>query len=85
MRSKIIEATNGTLYLKAMVTAFGPEDWARPSLVSREDGRERSLLQQEGWRRDHFIIQDLSKPGGGAMFMMGGNPQRDFARAPTIF
>ena len=31
MRSKIIEAASHILYLKAMVTAFGPGDWARPS------------------------------------------------------
>ena len=85
MRSKIIEATGGILYLKAMVTAFEQGDWARPSLIAGEEGKRRSLLRQEGWRKEHFIIQDLSKPGGGAMFMMGGNPQVDLARAPAVF
>ena len=76
----------GGLYLKAMICRFDDQDWGRLSLVEqRYSGKEISLLRQEGWRHDNIYIIDLSHPGGGAIFLPGGQAQVDVARAPTTF
>ena len=88
MRTKIVEGTtNYGLYLKAMVGRFEPEEWARRSVVAEQyrAGFDISLLEQEGWTDSHFVILDLSSPGGGSMFMMGGNGRIDEGRSPTRF
>ena len=84
MRTRIIEGVNPDgLYLKAMVCRFDQDDWGRKSLVGSEhSGAGISLLRQEGWSGDHFIIQDLSLPGPGGIFHMGGLARADLENSP---
>lgn len=75
MKTKIIEGTSPDgLYLKAAVSTFEEHEWARPSIVGREYGAPTSLLRQESWDQNTFQIQDLSRPGPGALFQMGNSP-----------
>ena len=87
MRSKIVEGVNPDgLYLKAMVSYFDRQDWDRRSIVgSKHMHSNISLLKQEGWGREHFIVQDLSLPGPGGIFRMGGNASADLRNSPTTF
>ena len=86
MKSKIIEGVSmDSLYLKAIVSRFDKADWERRSIVNRQIGVEYSLLRQEGWSEDHFLIQDISSPGPGGIFKMGGHAQYDLEKSPTRF
>ena len=87
MRTKIVEgASAGGLYLKAMVGRFDEQDWGRQAEVSAVIYREKtSLLVQEGWTEKHFMILDLSNPGGGRIFHMGGLARHDVLHGPTRF
>ena len=87
MKTKIVEAVSSDgLYLKAAVSAFDQADWDRPAIVtSHYRHRNKSILQQEGWSERHFIIQDLSPSGGGAIFCMGGVAQNDITNGPSMF
>ena len=87
MRTKIIESTNPDgLYLKAMVGRFDQEDWQRKPLAGAEhSSADTSLLRQEGWNGDHFIIQDLSNPGLGGIFHMDGLARADLESSTTRF
>ena len=87
MRTKIIEGVSlGGLYLKAIVGRFDQSDWARRSEVSKDyNGMNLSLLRREGWQTDHFVILDISHPGPGGIFKMGGNARADLQNSPTTF
>lgn len=87
MQHKLVEATIGSLYLKAVIGRFDAADWSRSSLVAQEfDGSNIPLLQQEGHSHEHsYFILDLSKGTGGAIMSFGGNADHDIANAATIF
>ena len=81
MRTKIVEGRSDDLYLKALVGRFEPHEWGRTALVTREAmGVDISLLRQEGWGTEHFLILDLSRPGPGGLFKMGGLPSYDLKK-----
>ena len=68
MRTKIIEATDGVLWLKAMIATFDDEEWQRTITL---EGEERPrLLRHLGWTPSHFWLLDLAT-GNGAMLQMG--------------
>ena len=68
MQSKIIEATDGVLWLKVMVAVFDETEWQRPVTL---EGEERPcLLRNLGWTPSHFWLLDLAT-GNGAMLQMG--------------
>ena len=69
LKTKIVEAiSNDGLYLKAAISTFDETDWEQPAITtSQYRDRKTSLLKNEGWTKRHFIIQDLSPPGGGAI------------------
>ena len=84
MRQKIIEATNqGGLYLKALIGRFSTADWERRAMLWGTEPRP-SLLRNEGWTNQHFLILDLSHGSGGAMFMFGGVARIDVNNAPAV-
>ena len=84
MRTKIVEGLTESLYLKAMVGRFEPHEWERPAEASKLlMGVSVPLLNQEGWTEDHFLILDLSSPGPGGLFKMGGLPSSDLKRRIT--
>ena len=84
MRTKIVEGLTESLYLKAMVGRFEPHEWARPAEASKLlMGVSVSLLNQEGWSDQHFLILDLSKPAPGGLFKMGGLPSYDVKKRIT--
>ena len=87
MRTKIVEATSSDgLHLKAAVSIFDKAEWDRPSIViSQYSKNTKPLLKDQGWTEHHFMIQDLSPPGAGAIFCMGGVAEPDMHRAPAIF
>ena len=87
MKTKLVEGVSpGGLYLKAMVGYFDQEDWARKSQVTEVfDGSDISLLRQEGWGADHFMVLDVSRPGPGRIFKMGGDPKVDVLHGPAEF
>lgn len=67
MKTKIIEATQDkALYGKFLVGRFDREEWARRSEVYDDGG---SILRHEGWTGHHLFVLDLSRTGGGAIFM----------------
>ena len=85
MRTKLIEFEADGLYGKAMIGRFDHREWDRPSEIGAEAGYLRSLLQQEGWDTDCFLLLDVSRPGPGAIFQMGGNAKYDLAKKPVTF
>ena len=88
MRTKMVEGVsqNGVLYLKAMVCRFDPDDWRyRSRLAQQYNGMNISLLAQEGWTKEHFVILDLSIPGNGHIFKMGGNAAWDCDHSGAAF
>ena len=88
MRLRIVEGLYDGLYLKAMLGRFDEDDWSRPALATHyalPDSRSISLLKQEGWTREHFLIMDLSCGCGGALFRFGGKARWDIENAPARF
>ena len=68
MRSKIVEATDGGLWLKAMVAVFDDDEWRRR--VTLPGVESPGLLRTLGWTRRHFWLLDLAT-GNGAILQMG--------------
>ena len=68
MRSKIVEATDGGLWLKAMVAVFDDDEWHRGIML--DDWSGPHLLLSLGWTRAHFWLLDLAT-GNGAILRMG--------------
>ena len=87
MRTKIVEGTTPDgLYLKAMVGRFDSDDWGRVALITAEAlGIGTSLLRQEGWSDQHFVILDLSGPGNGGIFKMGGLADYDLNKGQYAY
>lgn len=91
MRYKFVEALANELYLKALIGRFDDADYRRPSIEATRFMREQygasapvSLLRHEGHQPESaFIILDLSKGSGGAIFVFGGNADADVKSAPA--
>ena len=84
MRTKIVEGLTVDLYLKALVGRFEPSEWERQAEASKLlTGVSVPLLDQEGWTDKHFLILDLSSPGPGGLFRMGGLPSYDLKKRIT--
>ena len=93
MKTHIIEATNGIAYGKFMVGIFDTEWQRRPVIQNRTEGLSPTavqgpipgywyrgpLLRQEGWGAEHILVVDLSSPGNGGIFRLGGMPANDIA------
>lgn len=72
MRTKLVEFTDGTLYGKVLIGRFNYEEWRRHSEMARRfNNMDLSLMRQEGWGRDHYLLLDLSKPGRGQILSLG--------------
>ena len=80
MRAKIVEASDGILYLKAIVGVFDQEEWHRRRALP---GWEHQPLLGK-WTAQHFWILDLEL-GSGAVFKMGGLAHWDLDKAPAVF
>ena len=80
MRTKVIEASDGILYLKAIVGKFGPEEWTRRRALP--GWSDLYLLPK--WTDEHFWILDLEL-GTGAIFRMGGLASYDLKKTGTVF
>lgn len=83
MKTKIIEATDGTAYGKFMIGLYDEEWLVRPAINQTiEDPALHTgmpLLRQEGWGATSFLLQDLSNPGNGSIFRhsAGGDARAD--------
>lgn len=85
MRSKIIEASDGQLWLMASVAVLEPHELARTSRIPeiRENFGDVPLMKaMSGLTNRHVWVLDLST-GEGAAFRMGGLPQWDVQHASS--
>ena len=80
MRTKIVEASDGILYLKAIVGVFDPGERSRRRALP--GGGNQHLLWK--WTLEHFWILDLEL-GTGAIFRMGGLASFDLDKTGTVF
>lgn len=78
--TKIVEASDGILYLKVIVGVFSHEECQRRRALS--GWGDQYLLGK--WTADHFWVLDLEL-GSGAVFKMGCLAQWDLDEAPAVF
>lgn len=78
MKTRFVEATNGSNWGKFMVAQFDDEEWCRRSEVE-----EVRLLEAIGWdhpnRRNVAIVYDLQTCEGAA-FRIGGSAHADLEK-----
>ncbi len=83
MRTKLVEFTDGALYGKVLLGRFDNRELDRRSeMADRFDHTVISLLRQEGWGRNHYLLLDISKPGRGAIMQLGEVAKFQLAKHP---